>query len=142
MEHKKIAVACFNEAWNYLDMLELDVEQKTELLHLVHTSRYHWGQVGTDLEKCRGEWQVSRAYSKCELPKAALLHGDRCLEFALKAKLDGFDLAFAYEAIARSKKSLGLAFELEFEKAMSIANAIDSKDDKDYTIGEIKSIRG
>ena len=142
MEHKKIAVACFNEAWNYLDMKELNLEQKTQLLHLVHTSRYHWGQIGTDLEKCRGEWQISRAYSKCELNDAALLHGERCLEFALKAELGGFDLAFAYEAIARSKKNLGLEYELEFDKALSIANGIEAKGDKDYTLGEIKSIRG
>lgn len=142
MEHKEIAIKCFNEAWNYLDKEELTLEEKADLLHLVHTSRYHWGEVGTITHRARGEWQISRAYTKLELFDAALLHANICMELTVAGELGGFDLSFAYEAVARAKAGLGLDFENEFDKAIETANLIESKDDREYTIGEIKSIKG
>ena len=142
MEHKSVAVNCFNEAWNYLDKGELSNQEKAELLHLVHTSRYHWGQVGTILERARGEWQISRAYVKVGFYDAALLHANLCLDYSIEGDLGGFDIAFAYEAVARAKAGLKQPFDKEFDLAMEYANKIESNDDKEYTIGEIKSIRG
>lgn len=142
MEHRQVAVECFNEAWNFLDKEVLTKEDKAELLHLVHTSRYHWGHAGTDLQKGRGEWQISRAYVKLEEFNLALLHAELYLEYCEKAKLEAFDYAFAYESIARAKAGLGVDFTEDFDKAMAQAELIESKDDRDYTIGEIKSIRG
>lgn len=142
MEHKKVAVECFNEAWNYLDKEVLTKEEKAELLHLVHTSRYHWGHAGTLLQKARGEWQISRAYVKLEEFSLALLHGELCLEYSINGELGAFDIAFGYEAVARAKAGLGQSFDTEFEKGLEHAEMIESTDDKEYTIGEIKSIRG
>jgi len=142
MEHKELAVKCFNEAWNYIDKAELTMEEKAELLHLVHTSRYHWGEAGTIMHKVRGEWQISRAYVKTGFFEAALMHGELCLELSKTGELGSFDLAFAYEAIARAKSHLDLPYDEDYELAMKYALLLESDDDKEYTIGEIKSIRG
>lgn len=142
MDEKQIAVKCFNEAWNFLGMEELDSNQKAELLNLVHSSRYHWGQIGTDLERSRGEWQISRAYVKCGFYEPALLHANQCLKYTLKAELRGFDIAFAYESVARSKMHLGLDFEDDYATSMKYAEAVESKDDREYAIAEISTIRG
>ena len=142
MDNKSIAVECFNEAWNYLDKEELTDIEKTEMLHLVHTSRYHWGLVGTIMNKARGEWQISRAYIKAGLYTAALLHGNRYLELSVEGDLSPFDMAFSYESIARAKKHLGKDFEEDYANAIKHANQIESQDDKEYTINDIKTIRG
>lgn len=138
---KKLAISCFNNAWDYLDKDELTDKEKVELLHLVHTSRYHWGEVGTITHKARGEWQISRAYSKLELFDAALLHANICMKLTIEGELGGFDLPFAYEAIARAKAGLGFAFIRELENGIKLAEALTDKGDRDYTLGELQSIK-
>ena len=88
------------------------------MLHLAHTSRYHWSVVGTPTNKAVGDWQISRVYSDLKQPHLSLLFAKSSLEICKKKKLSEV-LATAYEAIARAyavaknranaRKYLGLA---------------------------------
>ncbi len=140
-DHKTIAITCFNEAWNYLDKEDLNNSEKVELLHLVHTSRYHWDKVGTITHRARGEWQISRAYSKLKLFDAALLHANVCMALTVEGELGGFDLPFAYEAVARAKAGLGLSYKEELQTGIYYAEKIENQADKDYTLTELKSVK-
>lgn len=83
------------------------------MLHAAHSSRYHWGEVGTAVNLARGEWQVSRVYSVLGRAEPALFHARRCLEICEENGIGDFDLAFAYEALARASAVAGAVADRE-----------------------------
>ncbi len=74
------------------------------MLHAAHASRYHWSKA----ESCqpenlaRGEWQVSRVYAVLGRAEPAEYHAQRCLDICRAHQIGDFDLAYAYEALARA----------------------------------------
>ena len=52
------------------------------MIHAAHASRYHWGEVGDDVNLARGEWQCSRVYAVLGRGEPALWHARRCVEIA------------------------------------------------------------
>src|SRR5215218_5159161 len=77
------------------------------MLHAAHASRFHWGEVGEPVNFARGEWQVSRVYAVLGRSEPALFHAHRCLEICQAHQIGDFDLAFAYEALARASAVAG-----------------------------------
>ena len=142
--HKKKAVDLFNLVWSFLDKKERTKQEDDKMVHAAHASRFHWGEIGTPLEFERGEWQISRVYSVLNRPQPALYHARRCLEICQENKIGDFDIAFAYEAMARA---YAVAREKsEREKYIKLAKAagedIKGKEDKDYFLGDLKTIPG
>ncbi len=60
---RALAVGLFNYTWTLLENPNRTPEQDDEMLHAAHASRYHWGEVGEQVNLARGEWQVSRVYA-------------------------------------------------------------------------------
>ena len=92
------------EVWVLLektDRSELDDEL---MVHAAHASCYHWLHVGRGLNHQRGEWLISRVYAVLNKPGAALRHAKRCLDLTSEHDdlIEDFDLAFAYECVARA----------------------------------------
>ncbi len=142
--HKKKAVDLFNLVWSFLDKKERTKQEDDKMVHAAHASRFHWGEIGTPLEFERGEWQISRVYSVLNRPQPALYHARRCLEICQENKIGDFDIAFAYEAMARA---YAVAREKsEREKYIKLAKAagedIKGIEDKDYFFGDLKTIPG
>ncbi len=142
--HKKKAVDLFNLVWSFLDKKERTKQEDDKMVHAAHASRFHWGEIGTPLEFERGEWQISRVYSVLNRPQPALYHARRCLEICQENKIGDFDIAFAYEAMARA---YAVAREKsEREKYIKLAKAagedIKGKENKDYFFGDLKTIPG
>ena len=75
-----------------------------EMLHAAHASRYHWGVVGQAEHRARGEWQISRVYTVLGRGEPAIAHAKRCLEICEQHGIADWDLAYAYEALARAHK--------------------------------------
>lgn len=79
--HRSTAAMCFNEAWEYLEMKrKRSPEDERLMLHLSHTSRYHWGLVGTSRNRAVGDWQLSRIYAEIGQPVLALEFAKASLE--------------------------------------------------------------
>jgi hypothetical protein len=140
--HRKSAVELFNLVWTLLDKKERTKEENDKMVHAAHASRYHWGEVGTALEIERGEWQVSRVYSVLKRPQPALYHAERCLEICKEHKIGDFDIAFAYEAMARAHALSGSKADIEtyFRLAKEAGDKIESKEDREYFFGELNGI--
>ncbi len=140
--HRKFAVDCFNLAWSLLDKKERTIEEDYKMVHAAHASRFHWGEIGTAVEFERGEWQISRVYSVLKRPQSALYHAKRCLEICKENKIGDFDIAFAYEAMARAYAVAEQ--KVESEKYVGLAKRageqIKSKGDRDYFFSELKTI--
>jgi hypothetical protein len=103
------------------------------MLHAAHASLYHWKFVGTPLNQQRGEWLISRVHVVLGHAKEALRHAERCFELtqANKDLMHDFDIAYAFEGIARSQAMLGDAmmarefFDLAQKTGLAIANDED-----------------
>ena len=99
--HKKAASSCFNKAWDFLDNKSRSQEDDRQMLLHAHTSRYHWGLVGTPSNMAVGDWQVSRVYSDLKQPELALLFAKSSLDTCQKNSLTDLLLS-AYEGMARA----------------------------------------
>ena len=141
-EHRKFAINLFNLTWSLLDKKKRTQEEDDKMVHAAHASRYHWGEIGTPLEFERGEWQISRVYSVLRRSEPALFHAKRCLDICKENNIKDFDIAFAYEAMARAHAIAGNRTECEkyLQLAKEAADKIKKKEDKNYFLSELKTI--
>jgi hypothetical protein len=141
--HRKQAVDNFNKTWDLIEKKDRTNEDDLEMIHTAHASRFHWGQIGEPLHFARGEWQISRVYSILNMSESAMFHGKQSLELCLENSIADFDLAFAYEAIARAYlvKEDETSMEEFYNLALQAAQQILKKEDKEYFISELNSIK-
>ncbi len=142
--HEKMAKESFNKAWDYIDKDERTNEEDLQMIHAAHASRFHWGVLvekgkGTAINLQRGEWQIAHIYTLLERKESALHHAKICLKLTEDNKIGDFDLAFAYEAMARAS---ALAdnnedFKTYFDLAKKAGEDIKAEEDKSYFIEEL-----
>jgi len=99
---RTLAGDLFNHTWTLLDTPNRTPEQDDEMLHAAHASRYHWGEIGQPVNRSRGEWQCSRVYAVLGRAEPALWHARRCLAICEANGIADWDIAAAYEALARA----------------------------------------
>ena len=141
--HEKLARSLFNATWDLLEKGDRTHEDDVNMIHAAHASRHHWGQIGEPLQFERGEWQISRVYSVLGRGEPALYHAKLCLDTCLESEIGDFDLAFAYEAMARAHAIAGdeEGYERYRELAIKAGEEIQDKGDKDYFLAELNSIK-
>ena len=128
--------------WDLMEKTDRSPEEDDKMLHAAHASRYHWGEIGTPLEFERGEWQISRVYALLQRPESALYHAERCLAICQTNNIGNFDLAFAYEGIARAYAVAGDADQSRTYIALGKQASQDIKeaDDRQYCLRELQSV--
>jgi len=99
--HRKVAANCFNKAWDYLDMTTRGPDAEREMLLLAHASRYHWGLVGSPMNRAVGDWQISRIYAALGQAELALLFAKSSLHVSERNGLAEI-IPSAYEGVARA----------------------------------------
>lgn len=147
MDHdaeRQVAVDLFNNVWTLLGQAHRTPDEDDRMLHMAHASRYHWGQVGEPVNRSRGEWQCSHVYAVLGRAEPALYHARRGLELCEEYGIGDFDLAFAYEALARAD---AVARDWEqariwTEKALAAARAVTDPQDRDLVLADLETIPG
>ena len=142
--HKRSAITLFNLVWSLLDKKDRTKQENDKMVHAVHASRFHWGEIGTPVEFERGEWQISRVYSVLNRPQSALYHAERCLDICKEHNIGDFDIAFAYEAMARAHAVAGDKSDCEkyIKLAKEAGEQIKKKEDKDLFFNDLKTVPG
>jgi tetratricopeptide (TPR) repeat protein len=126
---RTLAAELFNGVWRLLEKPDRTLDDDDRMVHMAHASRYHWGQVGTEVNRSRGEWQCSRVYAVLGRAEPALHHARRGLEICQAHGFADWDLAFAYESLARASAVAG---DLERARAyIEQALAVDIAEDED-----------
>ena len=146
--HRKMAVDLFNNTWNYLDKDKLTDEEKDAMVNSSHASRYHWGvrvENGWDASPInlgRGDWQLSRVYAVIGDGDRAVHYGKTYLDICKKEGIKDWDLAYAYEALARGYAVKG--DEKNKEKYLKLAKEsladVEDKDTREMIEGDLKTI--
>ena len=133
-DHRTLGVELFNHVWTLLEKPVRTRAEDDEMVHAAHASRYHWGQVGTPANLGRGEWQCSRVYAVLGRAEPALHHAQRYLDICREKGIGDWDLAFAYEALARAHRVAGneTEFRRNLEHAREAGKAIAEDDDREH----------
>jgi DNA-binding transcriptional MerR regulator len=130
-DERQLAVDLFNGVWRLLEKEDRNVEDDDRMLHMAHASCYHWGQVGDPVNRSRGEWQCSRVYSVLGRTEPALYHARRGLEICQAHGIGDWDLAFAYESLARAHAVAGDKDQARSWTEQALAAAEDIAEDED-----------
>ena len=146
--HRKMAVELFNNTWKYLDKDTLTDKEKDAMVNSSHASRYHWGirvengWDATPINLGRGDWQLSRVYTVLGDGDRAVHYGHTYLEICKKEGIKDWDLAYAYEALARGYAVKGDAKNKEkYLKLAEKATAdVKDKDTRDMIESDLKTI--
>lgn len=130
---RTLAVNLFNHVWTLLEDPDRTPAQDDEMLHAAHASRYHWGEIGDPVNLARGEWQCSRVYSVLGRAEPATWHARRCLEINEANGIGDWDIASAYEAMARASLTAGdlVAVAGWKTKATAALDGIADTDDRE-----------
>jgi hypothetical protein len=99
-------------------------------------------KVGNEMNFERGDWQLSRVYAVLGRGSESLHYARRCLDTCLANEIADFDLAFAYEAMARAHAVTENWTESEryIELAKVAAKGIAKDEDKEYFLGELGTV--
>jgi hypothetical protein len=101
--HRYFGVRLNNESWG----LFADADDAERLLHAVHTSAWHWRQIGAPENLARGDWMCSHAYAVLGHGALASIFAQSTLRICVDNGIGDFDRAYAYEAAARAAAASG-----------------------------------
>jgi DNA-binding transcriptional MerR regulator len=136
--HRRLGVALFNHVWTLLEKPDRTADEIDEMIHAAHASRYHWSlaEGGLPINLGRGEWQCSRVYAVLGRGEPALWHAKRCLAAATSEGAEDWDLASAYESMARASAVAGDPGAAADWKAKAVAAVADIPDPADREVIE------
>jgi len=139
---RKAAVDLFNHTWTLLEKTDRTDRETDLMVHAAHASRFMWEDVGEPVNHARGEWQIARVYAVVDRPEPALHHARRCLQIVEEHGVGDFDLACAYEALARAHATAGERDAAERYEAQGrdAAARIEDDDDRALVVGDLDSL--
>jgi hypothetical protein len=139
--HKYFAQSTNGRVWELLQKTNRSPSEEDEMLHAAHACAYHWQFAGTAVHQQRGEWLISHIHVVLGHGNEALRHAQRCFELteANRNLMQDFDIAYAFEGMARAQALLGdhhiaKEFLLLAEQA---GNAIADEEDKSIFMGDL-----
>jgi DNA-binding transcriptional MerR regulator len=143
-DERRLAAALFNETWTLMEKEDRTRDEDDAMAHMAHASAHHWRRVGTAKNFARGEWQCSRVYAVLRRAEPCLHHAQRTLDICQENGLGDFDLAFAYEALARGHAIAGAAEQARAytEQALAAAEDIKEDDDRELLLTDLETIPG
>lgn len=103
------AVELNNNTWDWLEAGDYSQPNAERMVYVAHASCHHWLQVGEPANHARAECLVANAHAAVGEGDSALRHARRCLELTNDHRnaLADFDVAFAYDALARAHAAAG-----------------------------------
>ncbi|KGX92864.1 hypothetical protein N781_13305 [Pontibacillus halophilus JSM 076056 = DSM 19796] len=141
--HRVIAAKTFNEVWDLLDKPTRTEAEDQEMVHLCHTSLWHWTQVPThtDQHLSIGYWQLSRVYSVIQEGERALHYAKQSHHYSVRGQLDSFYKGYSLEALARSASLLGLSEAEEYLKeAFTYANEVSDSGNQTLLLEDLEEL--
>ena len=131
------------QTWDFLMKKERSEQDDLRMIMFAKSSLYHWKQSTNfqPVNEQRGEWLISRVYSILEKGETALFHAKNTIALTEKYELKDFDLAYAYESLARSYAALKNKDESKiwYKKAKQAGELISDNKDKEIFNGDLKA---
>jgi DNA-binding transcriptional MerR regulator len=143
-ERRQLAADLFNHTWEMLALPSRTTDQDDEMVHSAHASRYHWGEIGAPEHRARGEWQCSRVYAVLGRAEPAVHHARRCIAICDEHGLGDWDLAAAWEAMARAAWVAGdrSAYREALAQGRAALDGIDDPEDRRLIESDLDELEG
>lgn len=139
---KEFAKRTNGQVWKLLEKAERTELEDEEMVLAAYACLYHWSYAGTEVNRQRGEWLIARVHTVLGEAALALEHAGRCLELteAYKDQMKDFDIAYAYEGMARANALGGdrVIARQYLEMAEAAGAAIANAEDKEIYLGDLK----
>ncbi len=136
--HRMLAIDANNSTWEILGkpISEISDDQAEEMTRRAYAAAFHWqrAQGATPANEARASWLLSRVWVVRNNGALAMQHAQQCLTVCESAGLVDFDLAYAYESLARSYACLGDAEQARRHR--SLARQVDVAESEDRTLVE------
>jgi DNA-binding transcriptional MerR regulator len=132
----------FNDTWRLMEKEDRTPAEDAQMIHQAHASAYHWLQVGQPANVARSHWQCSRVYCVLGRGEPALYHARFVLDICQANGIGDWDLAFAYEALARAHAVAGDADEARrwLEQARLASADIAEDDDRELVLSDLETV--
>jgi DNA-binding transcriptional MerR regulator len=139
---RKTAADLFNYTWTLLEKPDRTERETDLMVHAAHASRFMWEDIGEPVNHARGEWQIARVYAVADRPEPALHHAQRCLAIVEEHGVGDFDLACAYEALARAHATAGEGDAAARYEALGreAASRIADADDRELVVSDLDTL--
>jgi len=147
-DQRLLAAQLFNETWRLMEQEGRSRQDDDRMIHTAHASRYHWGQVPAATPAHLGPRRMA------DLPRLhgpgpgragpALHHARRVLDLCRENGIGDWDLAFAFEALARAHAiagDVGQAREYT-DQALAAAEDIAEDEERDLVLADLETILG
>lgn len=144
LDHRQLGVDLYNSTWKLLEKENRTRADDDEILNATHASAYHWSRAaGAGPEHtARSQWQISRVNSVLGRGEAAVYHAERCLGHCTENGIGDWDLASAYEALARAHKVAGN--DGEYRRNLALGRAalaqIADEDDREHIAEDLDEL--
>lgn len=140
--HKELAASCFNKVWDILSLDNRTKIEEEEMIHLCHSSFWHWTQVEEHTTKnlSIGYWQLARVYAVANQGENALRYAEKCID--VSNGLEPFYVAYAYEASARAYSILNQVEKSKVakENASYYTEQVSDVESKSWLINDLETI--
>ena len=138
--HRYFAQSTNGRVWELLQKPSRSQAENDEMLHAAHACAFHWQFAGTALHQQRGEWLISHVHAVLRHGNEALRHAQRCFELTDTHRdvMKDFDVAYAFEGMARAQALLGdhrMAEEF-LTLAQQAGNRIANEEDRSIFMGD------
>jgi hypothetical protein len=138
IDHRRLGVDLFNETWRLIRSREDD----EAMVNAAHASAYHWSRAADcrPENRARSHWQLSRVYTIVGRAEPALHHARSCLDLCERHGLVDWDLAFAYEALARAHRVAGDDEAADAYRGRAVAVEIADPEDRELLQADLATL--
>lgn len=139
--HQRFAVDLNSQVWSLLEQAERTRDENELMVHAAHASHYHWSVIGQPINLARGYWLISHVYAVLNQADPALYFANRCWQVTSSEGFIDFDLAYAYEALARAHAANSDKENSQYfiQLAQEAGDKIKNQEDRDLFFTDFKT---
>ena len=111
--HLAFATQANGDVWSLLAKADRSADEDHAMVLAAFASLYHWRVVGRAVHRQRGEWMIAHVFTVLGDVRPALAYAQRCIATteSYRDQMADFDLAYAYEGLARAHALAGHSAE-------------------------------
>jgi hypothetical protein len=140
--HLEFAKKTNGMVWKLLGKSERTNLENEKMILAANASLLHWMHVGTTVHHQRGEWLIAHVYTVLGQKELAKSHAYRCLKLTEKNmdQMEDFDLAYAYEGVARAEALAGNDEKAKqyLRLATEAGEKIEDEESKGIFVGDLE----
>ena len=141
--HRSLAIEANNSTWEILGkpVDQISPEEAEEMTRRAYAAAYHWQRAegSTPANSARADWLLSRVWVVRGDGTQAMNYAKRCMATCEASSLADFDLAYAYEALARAHACLGQAPQAKQYRESAARVLIADSEDKEVVDSDLAS---